>query len=202
MDAFIDEHLFFLPIPRFCASRAKQFIFKKSNEETIDTICQGHKFAMQFFSDKDSLKDSVDVQQIYEQYLTYFPHIKCLRDTKIDLDTLGHLLCLMALDPVQLQKMPLTIHQADSFLNDVKIVVAQETKNKEADNTLDLFEQVHNYLNDCDNTWQSVEDLKEFMSNSLYESLQMYKGANVKNVLEECPQCSLTLGSYVRRICI
>ena len=125
MDHLIDSHLWYLPIPRFSRSFSLVDIINDTSlgeEQIISTIEHGCKSAKDFnkidiYAKGDIKGDIKGLENCNSFFVEHFKHISVLRDTSVDTEKLAFVLGLMALDPVLLNKLPLTFYEKSNFIN-------------------------------------------------------------------------------------
>jgi hypothetical protein len=211
MDAFIDRHLWFLPIPRFDRLDDSEI----DNQRLVDgafaaleTICK----------DKMSYKTEKNAIAIIEEfYRIGWPHIAFLkRSGRRLLSAQAYVLCLMALNSNSMSKVSADAIQSETFLLNAQSILLEEMSLDFLDGPISFLCAVSEYIDKksyddilsqvpkAEANWLKVSDLKEqnLISDDLQEKLDLFqqfwsaKGLTeivvcIKDLLNENPEIGI-----------
>lgn len=128
MDLLIDEHLYFLPLPRF----SRNF---QGPEPDYETIVKAAKLSL--FADLGEDLQDKSLDSIHKLYEEWYPCLDFLRDPSADLEAQACVLCLLVIDAKSLKSL-------HSFTGKFKHLAFEELKRETGHFTtfLDMLECV------------------------------------------------------------
>lgn len=134
LDSFIDQWLYFLPLPRF----ARPFAFKDCDlKQCIIKSISAIDFQL------GTTDGPVSPEVIYECFLVMWPHLKSLRDSSFTIESHSLLACLMALDPLACLSLDLNVIKSKKFPDYALAAIKEEC---EIDGSSNVLHQVSEHL--------------------------------------------------------
>jgi len=219
MDAFIDRHLWFLPLPRFGRTSDAPLEF--------ETVCRGALIALSTIcDDKLSYVDDRHKQDpfmiIEAMYRIGWPHMVFLRrQGRRLLAAQAYVICLMALDPKTLSMVQQEVIDSIAFTQIAQTVIREEMGSlifldgpEEYLKAVSTFIDARDYkrlLRSCpraDSSWLRVDDLTDqnLVNDELRASIDTFvthwttrglKSSDldirIKNLLDEMPEIGIFL---------
>ena len=210
MDLFIDQWLYFLPLPRYSVDYET---FTSSLLTDID-YCRCFFLSMK----KACIDQSVDPKITASNFIAFWPHITSLRDPKAILINQCYILCLMALDRESCSTLPLKIAYSDKYVTGFKELITSEIGVDISPLTeIQVLQEVHSSLLKAreaqvpalaDESWTSyslAKDrgltnsdmdlraaliLKQTAETYLVDPIKLEKRLAIKNFVDECPDIS------------
>jgi hypothetical protein len=143
MDHFIDQWLYFLPIPRYAR---EYFVTNADLGRCINLSLEALDF-------QKAKHGPVSCAIAYECFQVMWPHVSTLRDSRLSMESSSLLLCLMAIDPLACLSLdPKTVFTKSFPI--VALEAIQEDVTIKSDVLLDVHEylvkrRLSKYLSDC-----------------------------------------------------
>jgi hypothetical protein len=131
LDAILDAHLWFLPIPRY-----SYVIDRYLPDPTTEQLIKAVKAA--------GGSPPANPEEAYEFYKSNYKHISVLRDSTLSIDVHVYILCLMLLDRVELNKTSRKIVHDANFISNARDIISDYFTPSE--DMFDLCAQLDSYL--------------------------------------------------------